>query len=59
MELKGSCHCEKVTFKVVSNTPAPVSKIVIYLRVSFTILIVYALLLVTRIFIIIIIMLNQ
>ncbi|KAG0739044.1 hypothetical protein G6F57_005578 [Rhizopus arrhizus] len=23
MELKGSCHCEKVTFKVVSNTPAP------------------------------------
>ncbi|KAI8968264.1 Mss4-like protein [Mycotypha africana] len=23
MELKGSCHCEKVQFKVVSQTPAP------------------------------------
>ncbi|KAI9265987.1 Mss4-like protein [Sporodiniella umbellata] len=23
MELKGSCHCEKVSFTVVSNTPVP------------------------------------
>ncbi|CAO3657476.1 unnamed protein product [Mucor hiemalis] len=23
MELKGSCHCEKVSFKVLSHTPAP------------------------------------
>ncbi|KAG2194788.1 hypothetical protein INT47_004119 [Mucor saturninus] len=27
MELKGSCHCEKVSFKVLSHTPAPVSKL--------------------------------
>lgn len=25
MELKGSCHCEKVSFKVLSHTPSPVS----------------------------------
>lgn len=27
MELKGSCHCEKVHFKFISHTPAPVNRI--------------------------------
>ncbi|GAA5795909.1 Mss4-like protein [Helicostylum pulchrum] len=26
MELKGSCHCEKVSFKVLSHTPSPCMK---------------------------------
>jgi hypothetical protein len=36
MELKGSCHCEKVTFKVLSHTPAPVSIPLIILKQQVT-----------------------
>ena len=53
MELKGSCHCEKVSFKVLSHTPAPVSWLICEQKNNYnvnTIAIVYALLLVGVIF---------